>query len=101
MNPQRGPSGILVAVTALLLAGYLGIAGWAWLSTSDDPQRGMAVGFLMLMTLFFLGLAGLLWYGAARRRRGIVWTVFGICALPSLSLVGRGIYLLVRWLRPS
>jgi hypothetical protein len=40
-------------------------------------------------------------YGAVRRRRGVVWTVFGVCALPSLSFVGRAIYLLVRWLRPS
>ena len=26
-----------------------------------------------------------------------VWIVFGICALPSLSLVARGIFLVVRW----
>jgi len=93
------PSMTLVIITALLLAGYLGVVGWAWLSPSTDPQGGMAVGFLMLATLFFLGLAGLLWYGAARQRAGCVWVVFGICALPSLSLVARAIYLLVRWLR--
>ena len=90
---------VLVALTALLLVGYLGIVTWAWMSPSTDPQRGMAIGFLMMVTLFLLGLAGLLWYGAAHQRWGLVWLVFGFCALPSLSLVGRGIYLLVRWFR--
>jgi hypothetical protein len=95
------PSTALVVITALLLAGYLGVVGWAWTTTSDDPQRGMAVGFLMLVTLFLLGLAGLLWLGVARNLRKVVWTVFGICVLPSLSLVARGVYLLVRWIRAS
>lgn len=88
----------LVAITAVLLAGYLGLVVWAWLSPSTDPQRGMAEGFLMLFTLFLLGLVALLWHGAAHGRPRVVWAVFGICALPSLSLVARGIYLLVRWL---
>jgi hypothetical protein len=91
----------LVVITALLLAGYLGVVGWAWALPSDDPQRGMAVGFLMMVTLFLLGLAGLLWLGAARGHPKLVWTVFGICVLPSLSLVARVIYLLVRWIRSS
>ena len=92
----------LVLLTSLLLAVYFGFIIWAWLQPSgDDPQRGMAVGFLMMATVFFLGLASLLWYGASHNRRGLVWTVFIICALPSLSLVGRVIYLLVRWLRRS
>ena len=98
---NRKPSAALVVVTALLLAGYFSVIGWAWLSPSTDPQRGMAEGILMLATLFFLGLAGLLWYGAARHRAGCVWVVFAICALPSLSLLARAIYLLVRWLRPA
>ena len=61
----------------------------------------MAQGFLMLVTLGLLGLAGRVVYGVRRQRRWVVWLVFGICALPSLSLVARGIYLLVRWLRPA
>lgn len=89
----------LVVVTALLLAGYFCVVAWAWLSPSTDPQRGMAVGFLMLATLFLLGLAGLLWYAVRSGRPGLVWLVLAICALPSLSLVARGIYLVVRWLR--
>ena len=100
MSPDRVPPPTLVIViTAVLLAGYLGVIVWAWASPSTDPQRGMAQGFLMLVTMCVLGLAGLLWLGVARRSRKLVWTVFGICALPSLSLVARGIYLLVRWIR--
>jgi hypothetical protein len=95
---KGSPPATLVVITALLLTGYLSVVGWAWLSPSTDPQRGMAVGFLMLATLFFLGLAGLLWHGTVHRRPRVVWVVFGVCALPSLSLVARGIYLLVRWL---
>ena len=96
---KRKPSPVLVAVTALLLIGYFGLVGWAWTGTATDPQHGMADGFLMMVTVFFLGLAGALWYGATRQRVGCVWIVFAICALPSLSLVGRAIYLLVRWLK--
>jgi len=98
---NQKPGIALVIITALLLAGYFGVVGWAWLSPSTDPQRGMAVGFLMMVTLFLLGLAVVLWYGVVHRRRRLVWVVFGICALPSLSLVARAIYLLARWLRRS
>jgi hypothetical protein len=94
---RRGPARALVFITALLLAGYFGIVVWAWSSPTNDPQAGMAVGFLMLVTLFLLGLAGLLWYSVAKKRRGLAWVVFAICASPSLSLLGRGIYLVVRW----
>jgi hypothetical protein len=48
---------------------------------------------------FVASVAGLLWYAVVRQRSGLVWLVFAICALPSLSFVGRGIYLLVRWLQ--
>jgi hypothetical protein len=97
-SPRR-PSPILVSITALLLVGYFGILGWAWLEPTNDPQHGMAEGFLAMVTFFFLCLAGALWYGASRERAGCVWAVFAVCALPSLSLVGRGIYLLVQWMK--
>jgi hypothetical protein len=87
----------LVIITALLLAGYFSVVGWAWSSPSTDPQAGMAVGFLMLVTLFLLGLASLLWYGVVQKKSRLVWFVFAVCALPSLSLVARGIYLVLRW----
>ena len=89
----------VVVITAVLITGYLGVIVWGWASPTTDPQHGMAEGFLMMVTIFVLGLAGLLWLGVARGSRKLVWTVFGICVLPSLSLVARGIYLLVRWIR--
>ncbi len=94
----RGKLRFVASVAGVLLAGYFAVVGWAWSSTTNDPQAGMAIGFLMLVTLFLLGLAGLLWYAVTRERAWLVWLVFAICAFPSLSLVGRGIYLLVRWL---
>jgi uncharacterized membrane protein YqjE len=90
---------VLVAVTGLLLAVYLGITIWAFMSPATDPQRGMAQGFITMVLVFLLGLGGLLWYGVQSHRSKLVWLVFGICALPSLSLVGRVVYLLVRWLQ--
>jgi hypothetical protein len=97
-RPEPVRSRLPSVMAALLLAGYFGVS-WAWLSPSTDPQGGMANGFLMLVTVCLLGLAGLLWLGIRSQRRGLVWFVFGVCALPSLSLVARGVYLLVRWLR--
>jgi hypothetical protein len=99
-SESRAPQ-VVVVLAACMLMGYLGLVLWAWSSPSSDPQRGMANGFLMLVTFVLLGLAALLWRGAARGASRTVWTVFAICALPSLSLVARGIYLLVRWLRQS
>jgi apolipoprotein N-acyltransferase len=90
----------VVVIAGLLLTAYLVPVVRAWLAPSgDDPQRGAAAGFLMMVTLFLLFLVGLLWYGATHHRAGMVWTVFVICVLPSLSLVARGIYLLVRWMK--
>jgi hypothetical protein len=90
-----------VAVTAVLLAGYLGVAVWGLASPSSDPQAGMAQGCLSMFAFVVLVLGGLLWLGAARGHRWLVWTVFGICVAPSLSLVARGVYLLVRWIQGS
>jgi hypothetical protein len=92
---------VVAVLSAVILTGYFGIVTWAWLSPSNDPQRGMAEGFLMMVTVFLLCLAGLLWYGVHTHRPAPIWIVFAICALPSLSLVGRGIYLLVRWFKQS
>ncbi len=90
---------MLSAVTALLLAGYFAVALWAWGSPTNDPQHGMAEGFLSFVTTVLLCLAGLLWAGVRYRRRGLVWTVFALTAWPALTPVARAIYLLVRWFR--
>ena len=61
----------------------------------------MAQGCLSFFAFVVLALGGLLWLGAKRRIRWLVWTIFGICAAPSLSLLARGIYLLMRWIQRS
>ena len=59
MNDARpGAPPAIVAITAVLLTGYLGLAVWGLASPSSDPQRGMAQGCLMLFTVCVLGLAG-------------------------------------------
>ena len=98
---KPGAPPAIVAITAVLLAGYLGVIAWGLASPSTDPQRGMAQGCLSLAALGVLVLGGLLWLGAKRKMRWLVWTVFGICVAPSLSLVARGIYLLVRSVQGS
>lgn len=100
-DAKPGAPPAIVAITAVLLTGYLGLAVWGLASPSSDPQRGMAQGCLSLFAVCVLGLAGLLWLGAKRKYRWLVWTVFGVCAAPSLSLLARGIYLLVRWIQGS
>lgn len=95
------PPAAIIAIAGVLLAVYLTIAVRALASPSNDPQRGMAIGFLVPVTLFLASLALVLWYGATHSRPGMVWTVFIITALPSLSLVGRAIYLLLRWLKKA
>ena len=90
-----------MAIAGILLAVYLFVAIRALASPSSDPQRGMAIGFIVPVTLFLLTLAAVLWYGATHARPGMVWTVFVITALPSLSFVARAIYLLVRWIKKS
>jgi hypothetical protein len=91
----------VVVITAVILAGYLGVIVWGLASPSSDPQRGMAQGCLSFAAFVILILGGLLWLGAKRGYRWLVWTVFGICAAPTLSLVAQGIYLLIRRLQGS
>jgi hypothetical protein len=88
--------GWMSIIAALLLTGYLGFAMWALLSPSDDPQRGMAIGFIMFVAMILLGLLALLWYGVRHGRKWLVRTVFGIAILPGLSPVARVIYLLIQ-----
>ena len=97
---RRGAPVLISAVTALLLAGCFAVVLWAWGSPTNDPHHGMAEGFLGLVTVILLGLGGLLWAGVRYRRRGLVWTVFALCALARLDARGaRHLPLRARWLR--
>lgn len=86
-------------VAAILLAGYLLVALHALSSPSSDPQRGMAIGFIVPVTLILIVLGGLLWLGVARGRRWLVRVIFVIAVLPALLQTAQMIY--VHFLRAS
>jgi heme/copper-type cytochrome/quinol oxidase subunit 4 len=77
---------------AILLTCYLGFAIWALFSPSDDPQRGMAIGFIISVALILITLGLLLWRAVARGRRWLVWTIFVIAVIPALLQMSEMIY---------
>ena len=62
----RTPDGWMSAVSAVLLAGYLMLAMYALFSPSNDPQRGMAQGFITFVAFILLLLGAALWFAVAR-----------------------------------
>ena len=56
----------MAIVCALLLAGYFAVAVYAVLSPSNDPQRGMADGFITFVAFLVLCIGGVLWFGERR-----------------------------------
>ena len=77
-----------------LLGAYLVFPLYGLFSPSDDPQRGMANGFLMFVVALLLTLEGLLWFGVIRNKVWLVRVVFGIAILRALSPIARLIYVL-------
>ena len=82
----------LSIVAAILLACYLGVAIWALSSPSDDPQRGMAIGFIIPVALNLVTLELLLWRAVVRGRRWLVWTIFIIAVVSALLQTAQMIY---------
>ena len=91
-SPHRW--GWVSIIAAVLLGTYLLIALYALLSPSNDPQRGMANGFIMFLVVLLVTLGALLGYGVVRNKAWLVRIVFGIAILPALSPIARLIYLL-------
>ena len=83
-------------IAAVLLASYLSFALYGLFSPSNDPQRGMADGFILFVVAILASLGALLWLGVRRGRRWLVRIVFAITVLPALSPVARLIYLMTR-----
>jgi hypothetical protein len=79
-------------IAAILLACYLGLAIWAVSSPSDDPQRVMAIGFIIPVALILITLELLLWRAVMRGRRWLVWTIFIIAVIPALMQTAQMIY---------
>jgi len=77
---------------AIMLACYVGFAIWALFSPSDDPQRGMAIGFIIPVVLILITLGLLLWRAVVRGRRWLVWTIFVIVVIPGLLQMSELIY---------
>ena len=76
-----------------LLAVYFALAVSALLSSSDDPQRGMANGFIILVALVLLSIAGILWFAVARKHRWVARVVFAGTVFPALSWIAQQIFL--------
>jgi hypothetical protein len=94
-NLPRTPDGWMSVVSAVLLTGYFAFALYALFSPSNDPQRGMAQGFITLVALILLLLGGALWFGVARHHPWVVRIVFVITIFPALSQTAQEIYLLM------
>lgn len=96
IDDSRGGWNWVSITAAVLLAGYLSFALYGLFSPSNDPQRGMANGFILFVVAILGSLGGLLWVGVRRGKRWLVRIVFAITVLPALSPVARLIYLMTR-----
>ena len=81
--------------TAVLLSAYFAIALYAGGSPSNDPQRGMAQGFIIFVALLLLLAGGVLWFAVVRNHPWLLRIIFGFTVLPTLSLIAQHIFLLV------
>ena len=95
INDLRTPDRWMAIVSALLLVGYFAFALYAMSSPSNDPQRGMAQGFIIFVAFVLLLLAGALWFGVARNHPWVLRVVFAVSIFPALSQLAQEIFLLV------
>jgi multisubunit Na+/H+ antiporter MnhB subunit len=89
----RTPDKWMAIASALLLAGYFAFALYAMFSSSNDPQRGMAQGFIIFVAFVLLLLAGVLWFGIARNHPWVVRVVFAVAVFPAISQLAQEIFL--------
>jgi hypothetical protein len=76
--------------------GYFVFALYALFSPSDDPQRGMAQGFITMVAIVLLSLGGALWFAVARNHPWLLRFIFVIAIFPALGQTAQEIYLLMR-----
>ena len=81
--------------SAVLLAVYFVLAVDAGTSPSDDPQRGMAQGFIIMVGFVLLSVGGLLWFAVARNHPWLLRTIFAFTVFPTVSYIAQQIFLLV------
>jgi hypothetical protein len=82
--------------TALLLAVYFLVALSAGASPSNDPQQGMAQGFIIFVALVLMMVGGVLWFAVARNHLWLLRFIFVMTAFPALSLMAQYIFLWTR-----
>ena len=92
LDNLRRPDRWMSIATVILLVGYLAVAVYALLSPSDDPQRGMANGFIIFVALIFLTFGAALWFGVGRNHPGVIRSVFVVTVLPAISQAAQTIY---------
>ncbi|MGJ5819735.1 hypothetical protein [Paludibaculum fermentans] len=81
MTPPTPPVYLYPTTVSLLSLYGVGVL-YGLLSTSNDPQRGMANGFLIFVLLLLVGLGALSWLGTHPYRPWLARLVFVICVLP-------------------
>jgi hypothetical protein len=95
LNQLRAVDKWLTIASAVLLGGYFAIALYAGASPSNDPQRGMAQGFIIFVALLLLAVGGVLWFAVVRNHPWLLRTIFVFTVLPTISLIAQQIFLLV------
>ena len=90
------PNVWIVPVAVSLLLIYALVALIALASPSNDPQRGMANGFIMLVLMVLLVFGGLLWLGTHPYRPVLLWITSALLAYPAVMWSAQQIYLLIR-----
>lgn len=79
--------------SAALLAVYFVCALYAGFSPSNDPQQGMAQGFIILVALLLLSIGGVLWFAIVRNHPWLLRIVFVLIAFPAVSFMAQQLFL--------
>jgi hypothetical protein len=95
LNQLRAADKWMSITSAVLLAAYFLLALYAGASPSNDPQRGMAQGFIIFVALLLLSFGGVLWFAVTRNHPWLLRTVFAFTVFPTLSFIAQQIFLLV------
>jgi heme/copper-type cytochrome/quinol oxidase subunit 3 len=96
LNHLRAADKWMSIASAWLLAAYFMVALYAGASPSNDPQRGMAQGFIIFVALLLLSGGGVLCFAVARNHPWLLRIVFAFTVFPALSFVAQQVFLLVR-----
>jgi len=95
LNQLRTTDRWMSIASAVLLAIYFLVALYAGISPSNDPQRGMAQGFIIFAAVVLLAIGGLLWFAVARNHAWLLRTVFGFTVFPAISYTAQQVFLLI------